>query len=137
MDMQAVTVELPARVYQVLRGIADLTGRPVASVLQTSLAHTLPPLEDVPADEAADLAALALLDDGDLWRAARALLNDAEQAELHDLLDRQNAGLLTSADHQRLQSLLDAYAWVTLRKAHAYLLLARRGYRVPMQSWAE
>lgn len=32
-----------------------------------------------------------------------------------------------------LQELLDTYGQLTVRKAHAYLLLARRGYRVPMQ----
>jgi hypothetical protein len=109
------------------------TGQPLEAVLRTGIAHALPPLDDVPPDEAAELAALALLDDIALWQAARAMMSDGEQAELDQLLDRQEEGSLRSAEQSRLRALLDTYGRVTLRKAHAYLLLARRGYRVPMQ----
>jgi len=128
-----VTLELPETLYRTARRVADLTGQTVEAVLQASIAHALPPLDDVPPDEAAELAALALLDDAALWQVARATMSAEEQAELHELLDRQGAGELTAEEQRRLQALLDAYGRLTLRKAHAYLLLARRGYRVPMQ----
>lgn len=134
MTAQAVTVELPEPLYHTLRRVAELTGRPMESVLQASVAHALPPLDDVSAEEAAELAALALLDDGELWREARAIMSSADQEVLHDLLDRQSEDSLAPAEQERLQTLLDAYGRITLRKAHAYLLLARRGYRVPMQT---
>ena len=103
------------------------------AVLQDSIAHTLPPLDNVPPEETVELAELAGFDDTALWREARVTMTATEQAEVHDLLDRQGAGELTSAERTRLQDLLDTYGRLTVRKAHAYLLLARRGYRVPMQ----
>ena len=118
MTSETVTLQLPEAIYRAARRVAEATHQP---------------LDDVPADQAADLAALALLDDGALWRVARGELESARQAELHDLLNRQSAGELDAASSGRLQELLDAYGRLTVRKAHAYLLLARRGYRVPMQ----
>jgi hypothetical protein len=90
-------------------------------------ASSVPPLDDVPAEQAADLAALALLDDGALWRAARSELAPARQAELGVLLDRQGAAGLDRLGEARLRELLDEYGRLTVRKAHAYLLLAGRG----------
>lgn len=132
-NTQVVTLKLPETLYRTARRVAELTGQTVEAVLQASIAHALPPLDDVPPDEAAALAALALLDDAALWQVARAAMSPEEQAELQELLDRQGANELTSEEEHRLQALLDTYGRLTLRKAHAYLLLARRGYRVPMQ----
>ncbi len=133
MDTQTVTLDLPESLYRTAQQVAEATGQPLEVILQASLAHALPPLDDVPSEEMADLAALASLDDAALWRVARGTLSEAEQTELGDLLDRQAAGELVPANLPRLQTLLDAYGQATLRKAHAYLLLARRGYHVPMQ----
>lgn len=133
MITHAVTLELPESLYQTAAQVATLTGKPLQAVLESSIAHALPPLDDVPPDEAASLAALVLFDDTALWHEARAMMGDNEQVELDDLLDRQEDGELTPAEQSRLQTLLDAYGHVTLRKSHAYLLLARRGFRVPMQ----
>jgi hypothetical protein len=101
-------------------------------VLQASITHALPPLDDVPPDEAAELAALALLGDVNLWQVARAIMPAEDQTEVHALLDRQGARELTPVEHSRLQALMEIYGRITVRKAHASLLLARRGYRVPM-----
>jgi hypothetical protein len=83
---------------------------------------------------ATKLAALALLDDAALWKVAEALMSEEEQTELDELLSCQEAGELSETERERLHTLMDVYGRVTLRKAHAYLLLARRGYHVPMQS---
>jgi predicted transcriptional regulator len=133
MSTETVTIELSESLYRTANRIAEATGQPLEAVLQASIAHALPPLDDVSPEEASDLATLALLDDATLWRAARATMNAKEQAELQTLLDRQGAGQLTPHEDSRLHKLLDIYGRITLRKAHAYLLLARRGYRVPMQ----
>ncbi len=102
-------------------------------MLQNSIAHTLPPLDDVPPEEATELATLALLDDAALWREAGQVMTPTEQTELQDLLDRQSANELSLADEKRLKVMLDIYGRLTVRKAHAWLLLARRGYQVPPQ----
>jgi len=131
--MQTVTIELPEPLYRFACQVAEVTKQPLEAILRDSIAHTLPPLDDVPPEEAVELAKLASFDDAALWREARATMTAAEQAEIHELLDRQGAGELIPSEHARLRDLLDTYGRLTVRKAHAYLLLARRGYRVPMQ----
>ena len=133
MTTQTITLKLPDSIYRSAREMARATQRPLEAVLEESIALVLPPLDDVSAEEAAELAAMALLDDASLWREARATMPADQQVELQELLDRQEAGELLSEGESRLQELLDAYGRLTVRKAHAWLLLARRGYRVPMQ----
>jgi hypothetical protein len=133
MTTQTVTLKLPEPLYRSARQVAEATKQPLEAILTDSIARTMPPLDDVPPEEAAELAKLASLDDASLWREARATMNPLEQTMMHQLLDRQGASELPHAEHARLQDLLDVYGRLMVRKAHAYLLLARRGYRVPMQ----
>ncbi len=133
MTTQTVTLELSEALYRAARRVAEAARQPLEVVLQASIAQALPPLDDVPPEEAAELAAMALLDDAALWQEARMTLGADEQAKLQDLLDRQGAGELSSAEEPHLQSLLAAYGRLMVRKAHAWLLLARRGYQVPVQ----
>jgi hypothetical protein len=132
--MQTVTLQLPEALYRIARQVAETTQQPLETVLQNSIAYALPPLDDVPPEEAAALSALALLDDATLWREADMVMSPIEQTELQNLLDSQGEGDLSPIDAARLETLLDIYGRLTVRKAHAWLLLARRGYRVPVQS---
>ena len=134
MSFQTITLKLPESVYRSAREMARVTHRPMEEVLQESIQRVLPPLDDVPPDEAEALAALSMLDDSALWREARKELPVDQQKEMEILLERRGAGELTPLEKERLQALLDAYGRLTVRKAHAWLLLARRGYRVPPQS---
>jgi len=131
--MQTVTLELTEVVYQNAQRLARASHKSVEVILQDSIAHTLPPLDDVSPDEAGQLAQLALLDDASLWREARQMLTSEQEQDLRDLLHRQDESALTPKQRTRLEQLMDSYGRLTVRKPHAYLLLARRGYRVPMQ----
>ena len=133
MTATTVTLELPEPFYRLAQQMAALTRQPLEAMLRDNLVRTLPPLDDVPAQEAADLASLAGLSDAALWRAARVSMDATEQTETHKVLDAQAAGELTPVEQARLQELMARYGQLTTRKAHAYLLLARRGYRVPIQ----
>lgn len=133
MPSQTITVELPEHLYRTVHTLAQVTKRPLAEILQESLAHTLPPLDDVPAEEAEVLAHMSNLDDAALWQTSAATMPESQQEELHALLDCQSAGTLTPDDAARLQQLLDAYGRLLVRQSHAWLLLARRGYKVPIQ----
>ena len=137
MTVQTITLKLPEPLYRTARQIALVTKRPIETVLQDSLSAVLPPLDDVEPNEAAELARLALLDDAALWGEARTLMTRAEQTELQDLLDRQGSKALTAVEQARLRELMHVYGQLMVRKAHAYLLLARRGYRVPMSAERE
>lgn len=79
------------------------------------------------------LAALALLDDAALWQVAREQLPSASQEKVQSLLDLQSQTQLSAAQQVELQALLDEYGKVMVRKAHATLLLARRGFQVTPQ----
>ncbi|OIO87750.1 MAG: hypothetical protein AUK03_17520 [Anaerolineae bacterium CG2_30_64_16] len=137
MTLQTITLKLSEPLYRTARQMAQIARQPIETVLQDSLAAVLPPLDDVGPDEAAELTRLALLNDAALWREARALMPPAEQVEMHNLLDRQNSGALRPEEQPRLQELMQLYGRLMVRKAHAYLLLARRGYRVPMSAERE
>lgn len=137
MASQLITLELPDSLYLTVSKLAQVTQRPVGEILQESLAHTLPPLDDVPADEADVLARMSTLDDAVLWQASKRTLPEHQQEELAILLERQNAGELTPDAAVRLQELMAEYGRLLVRQSHAWLLLARRGYQVPIQQQQE
>lgn len=134
MSMQTVTLELPESLYRSAARIAQATQRPLVDILQESIEHTLPPLDDVSVEEAEELAQLSSLTDAELWRISAILLPAAEQQELQALLAQQGEEELTPVEQIRLQALLDEYGRLLVQRAHAWLLLARRGYHVPVQS---
>ncbi len=133
MPSQTITLELPDPLYRTVCTLAQVTKRPLAEILQESLAHTLPPLDDVPPAEAEILARMSTMDDAALWQASTVAMPESQQEALHALLDCQSAGELPPADAVRLQALIDEYGRLLVRQSHAWLLLARRGYTVPLQ----
>ncbi|MEW5986842.1 MAG: hypothetical protein AB1791_09425 [Chloroflexota bacterium] len=135
--MQTVTLTLPEALYRSAYQVAEAARQPIEVVLRESLAHTLPPLDDLAPEEAAELATLSLLDDASLWHEGEATLAPRKQIELRVLLEQQQVGEWSADEQRRLQSLLDEYGRLMVRKSHAWLLLARRGYRVPPQSQSQ
>ena len=71
--------ELPEYLYRTVSTLAQVTKRPLAEILQDSLAHILPPLDDVPAKEAEVLAHMSTLDDAALWQASRVTMPESQQ----------------------------------------------------------
>lgn len=134
MATQTVTLELSDSVYRSAIHVAQVTQRPLTDILQEGIAHTLPPLDDLSAEEADRLARLSILPDAELWRVSEALLPATEQNEVENLLENQRERNLLPEEQLRLQMLMDQYGQLLVQKAHAWLLLARRGYRVPMQA---
>jgi len=141
LKMQSITLTLPGSLYNYARKISEATKQPLEAVLQKSIAQTMPPLDDVPkeegndarTDEAAELAAMAVMSDAALWQEARAMMSANDQAKLRELTSRQSAGQLSAEEKPELTTLLDLYGRLMVRKAHAWLLLARRGYQTPIQ----
>ncbi len=133
MTTQRITLELPESLYRSARQVAEVTKRPIEEIVQDSLNHTLPPLDDLEPDEAGSLAYLSTLDDTTLWEESSKGFSTEEQAELETLLERQSAGELVDAELTRLRFLMDEYGRTLVHKSHAWLLLARRGYKVPVQ----
>jgi hypothetical protein len=134
MSTQDITIQLPEPLYRSASQLARTMNRPLADILQESLAHTLPPLDDVPPEEAEEMARLSLLNDADLWRVAQSNLPPEKQVALDSLLLAQNMGDLDEKGKKRLTALQEEYGRLLVRQSHAWLLLARRGYKVPVQN---
>ncbi len=131
MTAQTVTLTLPQTLYERARETAQAIDRPVEQVLTQSIAISLPILEtDLPPDVRADLVALPLTGDDELWSIARSTMDKDQQTHLRDLAEAQKHRPLTSNEQSDLDRLMNKAERVMLRKAEAYRLLARRGYTV-------
>lgn len=131
MAAQAVTVNLPEPLYQRLAHRASRMHRTVEAEIVEAVNTSLPeePAE-LPADMAESVAALHLLGDDDLWRAARQRLNAEKAAEIEALhLKRQRDGLSVS-ETQSLATLMQEYTRIMLVRARSAALLKQRGHDV-------
>ena len=119
MTSNTITLELPDPLYRSARRIADATKRPIEEIVQESLSHTLPPLDDVSSDEAELLARMSMFDDASLWQETNVVIPLETQAEFQALLNSQSADELKDTDKLRLQSLMDEYGRLLVRRLHA------------------
>jgi len=131
MPDQNITLTLPEALYQRARETAKSLSLPLDDVLKQSIALSLPELEnDLPYDLRSDLSALALLSDEELWNIARGKMGEDEQSELESLAELKKQRHLSAIEQSKLNHLIQQAESVMLRKAEAFRLLARRGYKV-------
>ena len=128
---QTITLTLPDNILQPAQRVAQATKQSVEELLVTALQAALPTLEGLPPDVVQHLVALESLDDQALWRVMRETAPLAQQHQLHDLLLRNQAGMLTDAEREQLAILQQQADLVMLCKARAAVLLRFRGKRVP------
>ncbi|XXY50710.1 hypothetical protein WME91_06155 [Sorangium sp. So ce269] len=131
MAVQAVTVNLPEPLYERLARRASKMHRTVEAELVEAVATLVPEEPDeLPADMAEAIAALHLLDDEALWRAARSCLAPQKAADLEDLhIKRQGEGL-SSSETEALETLMREYTRIMLVRSRAAALLKQRGHDV-------
>jgi hypothetical protein len=130
MNTQAVTIYLPNPLYERMRSTAQIQQRPIEKLLLDVVATGLPLLDDLPPELVDEMAALALLNDAALWRAARRTLLPDQHRQMDALLAKKGRGELTPAEQQVLDHLLAEYEHVVLVRAQAAMLLQQRGYDV-------
>lgn len=130
MAVQAVTVSLPSPLYERLTRRAQRTRRTVEAELIDAVA-TLPDEPDaLPADMAEAIAALHLLADEDLWRAAGQRLAADKATLIEELhLKRQREGL-SASEIEALATLMKEYTRVMLVRSRSAALLKQRGHDV-------
>jgi succinate dehydrogenase flavin-adding protein (antitoxin of CptAB toxin-antitoxin module) len=132
MALQTVKIKLPRALYRRLERVAAVTHQPFDAVLLQTIRGNLPPLlEDVPAEQSAELRALLKLRDDDLWAIAQSSI-DPKQWRRHQRLLRKNA-VRTLSPHEQaeLEKLREETDRHVLRKSFALALLKWRGYAVP------
>jgi len=128
---EAITLQLPERLYQRLVNTAQATQRSLEAVVVRALEVGAPPdWEDIPAEFQADVAALDCLDDAALWQIALGCKTAAAMRRYDELLDRNQAGKLSHAERLELTQLRqDADRWM-ICKAQAAVILRWRGHQV-------
>lgn len=130
MTVQTIALKLPDALYEGLRRRAEQSHRSVESEVLDVVAAALPLVDTQSADLADAVAQLAVLDDDELWRAARSHLDTDAAAEMEELhLKRQRVGL-TEAESQDLANLVRQYERLMLVRAEAAALLRERGHDV-------
>jgi len=129
--VRAVTVDLPGPVYDRLARRAVKARRTVEAEIVEAITTSLPDEPDeLPADMAEAIAALHLLDDEALWRAARTRLAQEKAADLEDLHLKRQAEGLSASESETLASLMKEYTRVMLVRSRAAALLKQRGHDV-------
>ena len=129
MATHQVTLALPETVYRLAEQTAAAVQRPVETVLVETLAATLPPISDLPENIAAEVAEFVGLGDDVLLAIAAETLSPTQQQKLTRLLKKNSEGALTKKEQVTLEELMDEYWRVTLQKAQAQAILARRKNR--------
>lgn len=124
---QTLVVELPSGLYTRIQERAAHANRSVQDELVQLLAASIPPADDVPAEVQQSFAALEMLDNEAVERAARTRLADELAAELESLHLKQQREGLTPPESARCAELVRAYERAMLIRAHAAALLKQRG----------
>ena len=133
MTVRTVTLKLPEHLYERLETQARAVTRSVDEIVIQALARSLPPLveKDLPQALQAELEAMNRLSDEALWQIAESTMNRDKVALYDVLLERHQAGSLTSEGQEWLTRLREEAEVLMLRKAHAYALLQSRGHKLP------
>lgn len=133
--MSQVTIEMPEPVLRRFRNGARAAHMALEDFVAERLATTPVPLADeLPETLRSELAPLEHLDDAALERVAAQQLSRSAQAEYDVLLAANGQRDLSRIERERLRELGDAARRLTLRRAHAYLILAWRGHPVPTEN---
>lgn len=130
MSSATVAINLPERLFQKLKRVADVTHRSIEDVAATSLEVALPVDQDLPADIADELAAMRLFSDDALWAATTPSLTSTEEKQLQQLNMTAGNRDLTDAENAEQQRLIDAYQRSVIRRAQALAILAQRGHTI-------
>ena len=127
-----VALEIPDETLARYRQGAAMAQMPLETFIVERLINTpllLPDDFPPPLDE--ELRGLDRLDDESLWKVAQAQLSEADQERYELLLDKQQTSSLTAEEQQALEALGQQARLLTLKRAHAYMLLKWRGHSVP------
>lgn len=138
MATETVSIQVPEALYRRLERLAQLTHRPLESLVVQTLTSTIPPLpDDLPTPMRDALVALEKLNDDELWRIARETMLEAQYDRFADLREKRRAGIITAVEQALLDQLVQEADLLALRKAYAAVLLKWRGHRLPTLSELE
>lgn len=131
MTDHAITLTLPARLFERAQQIAETTAQPIEQVLVEQLENALDnPFAALPRDEQIELEALTLLSDATLWTIAREQMDASTQVRMQALMDKNARVPLNDTEAAEFDILVEQGQKLMLRKAQAAALLVKRGHPV-------
>jgi hypothetical protein len=123
-----ITITLTDDVYQKADRFARLANRDIASVLADTIQSSIPNISEA----ATTLEPISLLSDADVLALTELQMEPHQDLQLGELLDRQQAGILTDIDRSELQILMQTYQEGLLRKATALSEAVKRKLIKPL-----
>ncbi|HRJ43485.1 MAG: hypothetical protein KJZ86_04035 [Caldilineaceae bacterium] len=132
MSEQTIAVEIPQTLYHRLLHLAEITQRPISTLVVQAIDQNVPPLlEKMPSAMQKELADLELLPDDRLWAVARSRVSADQQSRYAELMDKNRTDGLSGSENAEFESLYHSFDVHMLRKAFAAGLLRWRGYALP------
>jgi hypothetical protein len=125
-----ITLDVPDEVYRRAQDLALVAGREIGEVLSQALSLSLAPVALTP--EPADLTSMGQLGDDQVLALCELQLPAGQDQRLSELLDRQQAGLLSEVERPELTTLMQTYQLRLLRKAQALREAVQRGLLPPL-----
>ncbi len=130
MSAQAVTLHLPASLYDLLRQRAGKARQSLEAEILDVVTSAIRPDDDLPADLREAVAPLRGLDDEALRRAAMDRFPEEAAERFAELNRKQQREGLTDEDTEALDHLRRGYERVMVVRAEAASLLKQRGHDV-------
>lgn len=123
-----IMLDLPDPILEQLESTSRTQQRPVGDLIRELVIQNLQPLPRLPDDVEAELAVFPNLSNEVLWLLARSTLTTEEQNTLTSLNSAAKMRALAPAETERLETLLDLYDRLLVRRAQAATILQQRGY---------
>ena len=123
-----ITITLPDEVYRRAEKFALLANRDLATVLADTISLSIPGVSS----QAENLKPITELSDEEVMALTELQMEPEQDRRLSELLDRQQAGMLTEAELPELQALMQVYQEDLLRKATALSEAVQRGLMKPL-----
>lgn len=129
---QTITLDLPDEPFVRYRQGATAAHKRLEEFLIERLVEAVPPLaDDLPSPVHEELKALEQCNDDTLWQVARSRFTPPLQRQYNRLLSKNSQGTISEREKEVLHNLGEQARLLTLKTAHAYLLLKWRGHRIP------
>jgi len=130
MAVQNVTIRLSDSLYHQFKQRARRTHRSVEDELAAAVEVALPALDELAPTDVDEMEQMAFLTDQELWQAARSRLTSADSQRMQSLLFQQKRIGLSSDEAAVAEQLVQQQERVMLVRAKATVLLRQRNWDV-------
>ncbi len=125
-----ITITLPDEVYRRAEKFALLANRDLATVLADTISLSIPGVSS----QTETFKPITELSDEEVMALTELQMEPEQDRRLSELLDKQQARMLTEAERPELQALMQVYQEDLLRKATALSEGVQRGLMKPLNS---